>query len=104
MVDGARGRVLRWAGAAALAMLTAAAGASPAAKADPIYTITDLGTLPGTTMSVATAINNNGQVVGVSYNASDGVFVQTYPTAPRHPGSFRTTGRAVSRSSTAAVR
>ena len=32
----------------------------------PIYTITDLGTLPGTTMSVATAINNNGQVVGVS--------------------------------------
>ena len=90
--------------AAALAML-AAAVASPAAKADPIYTITDLGTLPGTTMSVATAINNNGQVVGVSYNASDGVFGANLPQhPPRRPGSFRTTGRAVSRSSTAAVR
>ena len=37
-------------------------------------TIRDLGTLPGTTSMTATAINNSGQVVGVSYNASDGTF------------------------------
>ena len=67
-------------------------GASPAAKADPIYTITDLGTLPGTTMSVATAINNNGQVVGVSYNASDGMFVQNFPWSANPPRFVQNNG------------
>jgi uncharacterized membrane protein len=44
------------------------------ARADALYTIRDLGTLPGTSMSVATGINNQGQVVGISYNPQDGTF------------------------------
>jgi probable HAF family extracellular repeat protein len=32
------------------------------------YTVTDLGTLPGDNMSVATSINNNGQIVGGASN------------------------------------
>jgi uncharacterized membrane protein len=41
------------------------------AKADPLYTITDLGTLPGQTDSIATGINGQGQVVGVSASGID---------------------------------
>lgn len=44
------------------------------AVADPIYTITNLGTLPGTTQSIATGINASGQVTGVSYTTSDGTW------------------------------
>ncbi|MCP9440510.1 MAG: hypothetical protein NHB36_11550, partial [Nitrospira sp.] len=44
-------------------------GAGPA-QAVSLYTITDLGTLPGVSWSRATGINNHGQVVGVAENAS----------------------------------
>ena len=44
------------------------------AWADPLYTITDLGILPGTTQSIATGINASGQVTGVSYTSSDGTW------------------------------
>jgi probable HAF family extracellular repeat protein len=54
--------------------LLAGALSARSAFADPLYTITDLGTLPGQTSSVATGINNQGQVVGISYNNSDGHF------------------------------
>ncbi|MDG3002597.1 hypothetical protein [Paludisphaera mucosa] len=54
--------------------LTLAALMGPSAWASPKYAIRDLGTLPGTTSSAATAINDQGQVVGVSYNAEDGRF------------------------------
>jgi len=40
------------------------------AEASPTYSIIDLGTLPGTTQSIATGINASGQVVGVSYSGS----------------------------------
>ena len=49
----------------------------PAARADGIYSITDLGTLLGQSSSVATSINNQGQVVGISYNSSDGSFAES---------------------------
>ena len=61
------------------------------AKADPIYTITDLGTLSGQSSSVATSINNQGQVVGISYNSSDGYFTAVYP-ASGSPPRFTQTG------------
>lgn len=41
----------------------------------PIYQITDLGTIPGSTRSYATAINNAGQIVGVSGNTGDHSFL-----------------------------
>jgi hypothetical protein len=43
-------------------------------RADALHGITDLGTLSGQSSSVATGINDNGQVVGISYNSSDGSF------------------------------
>jgi probable HAF family extracellular repeat protein len=43
-------------------------------RADPMYTITGLGTLPGTTQSIATGINASGQITGVSYTSSDGTW------------------------------
>lgn len=63
------------------------ATASPTIAAP--YKIVDLGTLPGTTSSAATAINKQGQVVGVSYNAGDGSF--RYGEYPFSPG-FQSTG------------
>ena len=56
----------------ASALIAAISGSD--ALADGLYTITDLGTLSGQSSSVATAINNQGQVVGMSYNSSDGSF------------------------------
>ena len=50
--------------AAALAFL-----AAMRVDAASMYTITDLGTLPGTTTSIATGINDLGQVVGYSNNS-----------------------------------
>ena len=41
--------------------------------ASPTYSITDLGTLPGQSESVATGINAQGEIVGVSANAIDNV-------------------------------
>ncbi len=66
--------------------------AATEARADAIYSITDLGTLSGQTSSVATSINNQGQVVGISYNSSDGYFgtVPSPPTAA--PPTFNMTG------------
>lgn len=51
------------------------------------YRIVDLGTLTGTTSSVATSINNSGQIVGISYNASDGVYAPVL-RAYGDPGRF----------------
>ncbi len=47
--------------------------AATEARSSP-YSITGLGTLPGTSQSVAMAINNQGQVAGISYNSGDGTF------------------------------
>jgi probable HAF family extracellular repeat protein len=63
----------------------------PSAKADGLYTITDLGTLSGQSSSVATSINNQGQVVGVSYNSSDGYFASGI-AGPSAPPRFAQTG------------
>ena len=49
-----------------LAALTIAMRAG-SLQAEPMYSITNLGTMPRQNSSVATAINNVGQVVGVSY-------------------------------------
>ncbi len=57
-----------WIGAAALLSLMVANRVEGSA----IYTIKDLGTLPGTNQSFATGINDLGQVVGYSNNTSDG--------------------------------
>ena len=60
-------------GAIMLATCLLVGGWSEPAKAAPPpaqYSITDLGTLPGGSDSVATAINNRGQVVGGSTTAS----------------------------------
>jgi probable HAF family extracellular repeat protein len=43
-------------------------------RADALYTITGLGTLPGTTQSIATGINASGQITGVSYTSSNGTW------------------------------
>src|ERR1039457_3017228 len=61
-----------------------AALAGSSARADGIFSIPDLGTLSGQSSSVATSINNQGQVVGISYNSSDGSFASglTGPAAP----------------------
>ena len=74
--------IFPWRVAAAFVLLTLPLSA---AQADPLsYSITDLGTLPGTTQSIATGINAQGQVVGVSYTTSDGTWNPTgvlYPLA-----------------------
>ncbi len=54
--------------AAATALVPSSASIS---RADGMYSIIDLGTLPGTTQSIATGLNNNGDVVGISYNQSN---------------------------------
>ena len=59
----------------------------PTARADALYTITDLGTLSGQSSSVATSINNQGQVVGISYNGSDGYFASNNTGLRRRRGS-----------------
>ncbi len=58
------------------------------AWADPLYTITDLGTLPGTTQSIATGINASGQVTGVSYSSSDGTWTTGVVLGPAGPSSY----------------
>jgi uncharacterized membrane protein len=57
---------------AALLTVTLTTFTAHAAPAE--YTISDLGTLPGTSRSIATGINSSGQVVGVSYSQSDGTW------------------------------
>ena len=72
--------------------------ASSPASADAIYTITDLGTLSGQSSSVATSINNLGQVVGISYNSADGYFRRRH-LRPRRSAALpgdRERGRVVS--------
>jgi probable HAF family extracellular repeat protein len=50
---------------AAIALLSTSVEASSIS-----YTITDLGTLPGTSLSIATGINDSGQIVGYANNAT----------------------------------
>jgi hypothetical protein len=64
--------------------LTIALAAS-SARADGIYSITGLGTLSGQSSSVATSINNSGQVVGISYNSSDGSFADSVSGSAQPP-------------------
>jgi uncharacterized membrane protein len=66
------------------------------ARADALYGITDLGTLSGQSSSVATGINNSGQVVGISYNSSDGYFTQVFPQTANPPRFTETGGGAQS--------
>ena len=47
-----------------------------------MYNIVDLGTLPGTTRSIATGINASGQVTGVSYSSSDGTWTNWGALSP----------------------
>ncbi len=61
------------------------------ARADALYTITNLGTLSGQSSSVATSINDQGQVVGISYNASDGTFADSV-SGTAQPPRFTQTG------------
>jgi hypothetical protein len=61
------------------------------ARADALYSITNLGTLSGQSSSVATSINNSGQVVGISYNSSDGNFTDVF-TQTANPPRFTETG------------
>ena len=70
-------------------LITAVSG--PAAVADGLYTITDLGTLSGQSSSVATSINNQGQVVGISYDGSDGSFASGV-YGPATPPRFSVAG------------
>jgi probable HAF family extracellular repeat protein len=72
-----------------LALITGFAGS--AARADALYTIADLGTLSGQSSSVATSINNQGQVVGISYNSSDGSFAESVGGSAQPP-RFTQTG------------
>jgi probable HAF family extracellular repeat protein len=65
---------------AALFTVTLTTFAAHAAPAE--YTISDLGTLPGTSRSIATGINSLGQVVGVSYSQSDGTWTNVGALAP----------------------
>jgi len=66
--------------------------AGPPAWADPLYTIANLGTLSGQSSSVATSINDRGQVVGVSYSSSDGFFGATTNPATASPPRFQVSG------------
>ncbi len=65
--------------------------ATSGARADALYTITDLGTLSGQSSSAATSINNQGQVVGISYNSSDGYFASN-TSGPAEPPRFVVAG------------
>ena len=65
---------------------------STGARADAIYSITDLGTLSGQSSSVATSINDQGQIVGISYNSSSGYFTDTF-AASANPPRFTQTGK-----------
>jgi probable HAF family extracellular repeat protein len=89
-INGGRGVLL----IAILGAAFVAAGAD--ARADAMYTITGLGTLPGQSSSVAMGINNEGQVVGISYNSANGYFATTNGTDNNPPSAwpptFITTG------------
>ena len=78
----------RWI-APTVCLLVAAAGGGSAAGSP--YRIVDLGTLPGTVHSVATSVNNAGQVVGISYNDGDGVYAPLI-RANANPGRFLQNG------------
>ncbi len=73
------------------AIVLGMASAGGIARADGIYSITGLGTLSGQSSSVATSINNSGQVVGISYNSSDGYFA-TGLSGPSAPPRFSQSG------------
>jgi probable HAF family extracellular repeat protein len=52
-----------------------------------MYTVTDLGTvhIGGNTWSTVTAINDSGQVIGVSYTTENGFSAHAFRTAPNRP-------------------
>ncbi len=82
------GRPTLWA-----VVVLALATSGRSASADGIYSITGLGTLSGQSSSVATSINNSGQVVGISYNSSDGNFASGVSVGgPSAPPRFNQTG------------
>ena len=64
---------------------------SSAAFGTPIYTVTNLGYLPGQTSSQALAVNNNGQVVGTSGNRAG-----TWDAATHTPLQVSGTGAGAS--------
>ena len=70
----------------------------PPLFAQSTYKITDLGTLPGSTSSIATAINNSGQVVG---NSGDHAFLWqngVMTDLGTLPGSTSSTATAINNS------
>jgi probable HAF family extracellular repeat protein len=54
-------------GLALMALAVSAAGVARPAKAEILYTLTDLGTLPGGDQSFGYGVNASGQVAGTSY-------------------------------------
>ena len=63
--------------------------ASTEARCDPMYTITGIAPLPGTSQSIVTAINNKGQVAGTSYNSVTGNSNSIYPNTGAYNSGAR---------------
>ena len=73
--------------------------AAPPARADALYTLHDLGTLPGETFSVPWAINASGQIVGWSGVSPPRAFIYTVGSGmvalPGLPGQTYTLARGI---------
>src|SRR5262245_56680405 len=61
-----RMHLIRW----AFAIVTVLGLAASRADVDAMYTVTDLGALPGYTQSIAFGLNASGQVVGASFDSN----------------------------------
>jgi probable HAF family extracellular repeat protein len=72
---------------------------APAARAEALYTLHDLGTLPGETFSVPWAINASGQIVGWSGVSPPRAFIYTQASGmvalPGLPGQTYTLARGI---------
>ena len=97
--DPARGRRPRLFPFAALAALCLLFLAPPARAAAPLYTLHDLGTLPGESFSAAWGINSSGQIVGWSGVSPPRAFVYTEGSGmvalPGLPGQTYTLARGI---------